>query len=173
MSTLPKQLQAIGDVPGWHRVAVVCEAGEYRLHATAAVGAGEVVFEIDGVISREPSRHSLQVGVDEHLVIDAGDPVEARFDGHCWRYLNHSCEPNLVVRHRTLIATRPILANDQLTFNYNTTEFDMAEPFACGCGAPTCLGLIRGYRHLSTEHRAHLRPLLAEHLKRLAIEDDE
>ena len=41
---------------------------------------------------------------------------------------------------------------------------ELAEPFACRCGAAACRGLIRGYRHLSPAQQRLLRPHLAPHL---------
>ena len=57
------------------------------------------------------------------------------------------------------VALRPIAAGDEVRFHYAATEYEMAEPFACRCGARTCAGEVRGYRYLSAEQRA----LLAEH----------
>jgi len=48
-----------------------------------------------------------------------------------------------------------------------TTEYDMAEPFACHCGSPRCFGTIRGFKHLTEDERERLRPFLAPHLASL------
>jgi len=84
-----------------------------------------------------------------------------------WRFLNHSCDPNAAVRERQLIAVRPIHPGEDLTFNYNTTEYDMASPFACHCGSLFCAGQIRGFKYLDRQERERLRPLLNPHLVRL------
>ena len=66
----------------------------------------------------------------------------------------------------TLVAIREIAAGEKLTFNYLTTEWDMAEPFACQCGAPDCFKDIAGFRHLPLNRRISLEPLLTPFLRR-------
>ena len=51
-----------------------------------------------------------------------------------------------------------------LRFDYDSTEWDMAAPFDCGCGSPKCRGTVRGFRHLSDEQRAELIAI-APHLQ--------
>jgi hypothetical protein len=63
-----------------------------------------------------------------------------------------------------VISLKPVEFGQDITFNYNTTEFDMAEPFACRCGSARCAGRVQGFRHLSGEERRRLRPWLAAHL---------
>jgi len=58
--------------------------------------------------------------------------------------MNHSCDPNTRIRGRDLIALRDIQPWEDVTFNYNTTEYAMAEAFRCRCGSPGCAGEIRG-----------------------------
>ena len=52
-----------------------------------------------------------------------------------------------------------------MTFNYNTTEWEMAEPFSCGCGSENCLGTIQGLKHLTISQRERLG-FVAPHLSR-------
>jgi hypothetical protein len=40
----------------------------------------------------------------------------------------------------------------------------MAEPFQCGCGAPSCIGLVRGFMHLTREQQRARVGRLAPHL---------
>jgi hypothetical protein len=63
-----------------------------------------------------------------------------------------------------VISLKPVSFGQDITFNYNTTEFDMAEPFACRCGSAGCTGQVQGFRHLPDEERERLRPWLADHL---------
>lgn len=116
--------------------------------------SGEVILHLDGQTLSEPDRHTLQVGAGVHL--DAIDAASGKF--YAWRYLNHSCQPNAAVRDRELVALRAIAAGDEITFDYNTTEYDMASPFQCHCGSAGCAGKIRGYRYLTAAERARIRP---------------
>lgn len=76
------------------------------------------------------------------------------------KYINHSCNPNLKVIAKksacTLEAIKDISAGEALTFDYDTTEWDMASPFDCGCGAASCRGQISGYKNLSETARSNI-----------------
>jgi hypothetical protein len=123
---------------------------------------GEVVFEILGPTVATPSRYSVQIGEDLH--VDVGSA--GRLEHFPWRFLNHGCEPNVVVRGRAVVALRAVAKFEELVFDYNTTELDLASPFVCGCGSDRCYGLVRGFRHLERAARERLRGMLAPHLLR-------
>ncbi len=154
-------------------VAVARIGGEYRLLALAPFRAGERILAIEGETSRHATRHSLQLGEELHIDLLEPRTPEEVLDRYCWRFLNHSCDPNTAVRGRELFALRAIGPWEELTYHYATTEYHMAEPFACRCGSPACLGTIRGFRHLSPGEQRRLEPLLAEHLRRLLEDDGE
>jgi hypothetical protein len=118
-----------------------------------AIAAGEVVFVLTGEIVGEPSKYTIQLDEHRHVLTHTS----------AWQYMNHACQLNvrIDVKRREMIALRDIVAGEELTFNYNTTEWDMASPFDCACGAPHCAGTIRGFRHLDTAHREALRPWLS------------
>jgi hypothetical protein len=64
---------------------------------------------------------------------------------------------------RRLVALRELAAGEELTFDYNATEWDLAEPFRCSCGA--CGGsIVRGFAHLDDRARALRRGRTAGHL---------
>jgi len=146
-------------------VAVLVEPEQRRLIAIQPIPAGAFICRIEGRETPVPSRYSLQVGRDRHLdPDDAHDPVD-RVRRRFWRYLNHHCEPNAVIRDFALLATRDIPRGDGVTFDYNTTEWDLADPFACHCGSSECVGTVRGARHLTPVQRARVAPSLAEYLR--------
>ena len=107
----------------------------------------------------------VHVEVPEHAEVDA----EQMLVRYPWRCLNHACDPNARIVGRELRALRAIRASEEITFDYETTEWDMASPFPCGCAR--CGGrTIRGFRHLPRDERERRRPWLAPHL--LARIDD-
>ena len=57
-------------------------------------------------------------------------------------YMNHSCNPNCKIENKVITAVRDIRANEQLTFDYHTTESIISSPFECGCGYEKCRGKI-------------------------------
>ena len=148
--------------PGGH-LGIVSNAGGHSLVSLGPVARGQVILQIDGVQTHQPSRHSVQVGPGTHLA-PQGDPPE---HGQ-WRYLNHSCAPNAWLRGLELIALRDIQAQEALSFDYNPTEWDMAEPFACHCGSADCLGQVSGFAHLNAAQRMRLQGVAPHLLARLA-----
>lgn len=148
-------------------VGVVRAHGAYRLIAVRPIAAGDHLFRIEGEQTRRPSRYSIQIGENLHLDLTVRHSSEEILDRYYWRFMNHSCEPNTHVRGQEVIASHDIKPWADITFNYNTTEFDIAEPFDCHCGCPGCIGTIRGFKHLSADECERLRPWLAPHLSRL------
>jgi non-ribosomal peptide synthetase component F len=148
-------------------VAVIYAAEHYRLMATEPIAAGATVCPIRGERTKAPTRWTVQVGARAHIEADPATTLDDCIERFPWRYLNHSCEPNTRIAGLHVIAIRPIRAGEELTFNYNSTEFDMTSPFACHCGSPVCHGMIRGFTHLTADERERLRPLLSPHLRRL------
>jgi hypothetical protein len=139
---------------------------QQQVHAETAIAKGERIMRVAGEDVTRPTRHSIQVGVDLHLESFGKDASDL---GSAWRYLNHSCAPNARMQGRDLVALRAIANGEQVTFDYNANEWDMATPFLCACGAAKCRGLIRGYRHLSPELRAEIAEHVSEHIQQLAL----
>lgn len=128
-----------------------------------SVASGETVFDLSGRIVPSPAMHTLQIAEGVHLKPDAAS----------WAMINHSCSPNCVIdiEGRRGVACKAIAPGEELTFNYLTTEWDMASPFPCGCGAAHCPGEIRGYRYLNPVQRAAIRPSTASYLLQLALRE--
>lgn len=133
----------------------------YGVVAMKAFQPGEMILEVQGLIRPRATRFSIQIGPSEHLEPLSLEREPAPADPAGWRFLNHSCEPNAWFSHPRLVCCEPIERGDPITFNYNTTEFELSEPFSCSCGAPSCLGWIRGYRHLEKKERDRLGPWLS------------
>ena len=146
-------------------VGVLVTQDARRLIALGPVAAGTRLFAIIGRESPAPTRYSVQVGAALHLDQDCAHDITDVVHRFFWRYLDHACDPTAVIRDRELIAIRDIAPGDSVTFNYNTTEYDMAEPFRCHCGSAQCVGMVRGARHLSARQRARLAPWLADYLR--------
>lgn len=146
-------------------VGVLVEQGERRLVTLTAIPQGTVLFRIEGHETPVPTKYSLQVGKDLHLdqrgARDANDRVRRFY----WRYMNHGCDPTTNIRDRAVVARRDITAGEGVTFDYNTTEWDMAEPFTCRCGSARCVGIVRGARHLSPADKVRLWNELPEYLR--------
>jgi hypothetical protein len=147
------------------RIVVASCRGQLGVLATVDFRAGESVVRITGRDVAVPTRYTLQVAHGVH--VDA-EPDPSRPQGYPdWRFCNHSCEPNVALRGRAFVALRAIASGEEITFDYDSTEWDMAAPFACECGSRRCRRTIRGYRHLLPAQRAavdaapHVRDLAA------------
>lgn len=140
----------------------------YRVVARASVAPGRRIFHLEGAEVAVPTRYTVQIDTRLHIApVDVGDPGQT-IVRHPWMVTNHSCVPTALIRGRELLARVDLQPGDEVTFDYETTEFEMAEPFDCRCGHDHCRGTIRGFRHLDSATRRRLRPLLAPHLAALA-----
>lgn len=98
--------------------------GMKGLFATQKFDIGDVVCVIEGEVINQPSRTTLQVGSNKH--VDVKEPI---------MYINHRCIGNIGLKNDTFVAISRIEAGDEIAFNYNETEEELAEPFYCrDCG---------------------------------------
>ncbi len=110
------------------------------LYAKRNFSAGTIVLILKGNYLPYPTKTSIQIE-DKHL--------ESWEGGH----VNHACDPNtIVVTKRKILqlqrvethcleAVKDIKIGEEITFDYETTERRMAEPFMCNCHGR----LIDGY----------------------------
>lgn len=152
-------------------VAVARVDKEFRLLSTGSIRPGESLFRIIGERTNKPTRYSVQIDRNTHIDLTGEHGLQDVLDRYYWRFLNHSCEPNAAIRGLEVVALRPITQWEEITFDYDTTEFDMAEPFECRCGSLACRGVIRGFKHLEACDKERLRPRLAPYLLRLLEEE--
>ena len=134
------------------------------LHGEAVIAVQELapgtpIFPLTGTLTHVPDTYTIQIGAHTHLL-----PA-----GQLWRYLNHSCAPNCRIDFSTwtLVTTRPIQGNEELTFNYLTTEWDMVAPFICRCDALHCYGYVAGFKYLTPAQQVLLAPQCSSTLRRL------
>jgi uncharacterized membrane protein YeiB len=141
-------------------VEVIRGPGYASLHALRSFAPGEIVFPLEGRLVRQPTRFTIQIGADAHL-----DPISERTSP--WGYLNHGCDPNVAIDvwRRAVVARRPIVAGDELRFDYNSTEWELAEPFVCNCGAPGCVGVAMGFAHLAPARQQVMLRVAAPHIR--------
>jgi hypothetical protein len=64
-----------------------CLAESSRIRALESYEQALSIYRLKGIISGFPSRHSLQLDRERHLVL----PDAADHPDHFWKYLNHSC----------------------------------------------------------------------------------
>jgi SET domain len=134
--------------------------GYKGLYARNDMIAGSVIFALKGRISTRGTKYSVQLSRDKHLDFPLIRKPNDHLD-YAWQYVNHSCEPNGYVNaaEYSFCALRNIGKGEEITFNYLTTESELASPFLCECGSAKCFGFIRGYKFLSADQIAELSPV--------------
>lgn len=137
--------------------------GYKAVFATAAIAEDSVIFVLNGELSTEPTRYTIQLGQRRHLNFPAFRKDDDDLD-YCWQYLNHCCEPNgyMDTTGRTFRALRNIEPGEEITFNYLTTESSMAVPFQCICGSADCYGFIAGRDFLTRAQSARLASTMGD-----------
>jgi hypothetical protein len=154
------------ELPGNSSSLCVARAnGEFCVYALEFIEAGQMFLQIMGEQRDRPSPSSIQVGWNLHLDVNGSTSLEELMDHSPWRFMNHSCDGNAMVQDNHLVAIRVIRPGEEITFNYNATEFEMVCPFTCRCGSLFCVREIRGFKYLKPKERERLRPLLNLHLK--------
>jgi hypothetical protein len=111
--------------------------GQNALFASRSFRAGELIADFSaGTIAAEPTYLTVQIGIGKHITLQ---PLFLQ-------YINHSCEPNVFFNTTTmqLTALKEINKDEEFTFFYPSTEWQMIQPFNCYCGSRECLGEIRG-----------------------------
>jgi len=87
--------------------------------------------------------------------------------------MNHSCAPTAIVdvTKWEVRAATTIPKGSPVTFFYPSTEWEMAQPFKCNCGAKECLETISGARDIP---RHVLRKYqLNQHIKQILYDSEE
>src|SRR5688572_17156634 len=132
---------------------------------------GEVICAIPTEkVFDKANRYTVQIGRDQHTEVGK---LSA---------LNHSCDPNVMLDTERLmmVARREIEKEEELSFFYPSTEWEMDAPFICLCGSSNCIHVVAGARFLSLSTlenhylNRHIREMMIEllnnidlHLKRL------
>lgn len=143
-----------GLLPAWvnpdlDRLMVVKTAGgSFRSWAESLVDlpAGALFGRITGVTSVWPPSYSTtQAGRDLHLELNSNI-----------HFVNHSCAPTLewdMERMEMRVnRNRDLKKGDMLSFFYPSTEWVLAQPFDCWCGAgDKCFGRIEGAATMDPE----------------------
>ena len=106
---------------------VLIKQGMRGLFANRTFDKCEIVLLLKGNYFNKPTRTSIQVGNNKHV---------ENYEGGL---INHHCNPsaNIVVipevEPALVVANKTIFKGEEITFDYETTEEVMAEPFKCEC----------------------------------------
>lgn len=87
--------------------------------------------DISNIPERE-KRYLDKIGHDQFEVIEP--PA---------KYVNHSCDPNVIERDRVAYALRNISKGQEITIDYDRIAY-LEKPFECRCGSKNCRGFVQG-----------------------------
>lgn len=115
-------------------IGVVKKNGNFRTIAAKKFVKGDVLLKVTGEETVVRDRYTIQLRKDSHIIPN-------QFSG---KYVNHSCLPNTMINaNREFIALKEVKQGEELTFDYKSTEDELAEKFECNCGNPNCRGFIQ------------------------------
>mmetsp|Transcript_17061 Transcript_17061/g.39195 ORF Transcript_17061/g.39195 Transcript_17061/m.39195 type:complete len:211 (-) Transcript_17061:2342-2974(-) len=127
--------------------------------ASKAFAVGDLVLsskQIEEATKRDS--HTVQIDQERHIIMDMPSIL-----------VNHSCDPNMGVKDNKkdgnessyeFLAIRPIEQGEELTWDYETTEWELSASFACKCGVDRCRGILSGFK----DNGDAIRKLYGEHL---------
>ena len=91
--------------------------GSKGLYATRTYIKDELVFTLSGEEYENPTRETIHIGNGKHIYDELGI------------FINHSFNPSTYIDGKNVRALKSIEIDDEITFNYNDNEINMACPF--------------------------------------------
>jgi len=135
------------------------------LFARKLIKKGSIIFHFEGKIGDDAHTNPESLQIDEDKFLES----TLKFDD----FLNHSCEPNCYIdwQNLNLIALKDIQIGEELSFNYNTSEYDLIDivqncSFKCNCGSKNCIGEVKGFKYLSAEQKKKIQKFISPFLKK-------
>jgi len=126
---------------------------------------GEIIINIDYSkivskknvmkLSKNNQNHTTYIGKDRYVIMK---PPE--------RFINHSCDPNVFVNRKNLIAIRNIKKGEEITCDYSINGID---PWImkCNCGSKNCRKKVFGdFRKLGSKTKKKYLPYLEDWYKK-------
>jgi hypothetical protein len=148
-------------------VEVKIADNSFGVYAKKNFRQDEIIFKIkEKIILDHPTQFSIQIGINRHIELNHSINLFNHPEFY-WRYLNHSCKPNCFckIEDMTFRAKKNINPGEHLTFNYLTTEYDMAVPFKCNCHSESCMKWIKGFKYLNDEQKIKLLSTVTTHIR--------
>jgi SET domain-containing protein len=114
--------------------------------AKASIGQGTRILEYVGerISKRETLRRCEQNNAFIFTLTDEQD-LDGNVPWNPARLFNHSCAPNceaeLDEERIWIVATRDIVAGEEITFNYGY-DLESYKDYPCQCGSPNCVGYM-------------------------------
>ncbi len=135
------------------------------LHTTLSFSKGQRIATIFGqatVLTHDEMRHRkypfVWIGLEGRTYINTSDSL--------WRFVNHSCNPNVFLWQREVYALVDISPGEELTMDYSLSDADPYWIMNCNCGSNTCRSRIGSIHSLSVAKfrkvQPHIHPIFAK-----------
>lgn len=126
----------------------------YGLVASRDFRKGDKVMTSKAIEERPRDSHTIQTGDNTHVLIDLPS-----------RFVNHACEANLGVRDNDFqaydfYALKDIHQGEDLSFDYESTEYEIEGFEKCLCGKERCRKKLGGFK----KHGDIVKKLYGQHL---------
>ena len=137
---------------------------DYGVYATEDIKVGEIVVNLKGEWKLEPNRASIQIG-ERHLDSPIGGYVNHNCEPNCvvlCKLLDLTLKERLVPisvaikgslssmiisnPKPVLVAIKSIFKDQEITFDYETTETNLANPFKCDCHGNWIRGKVHRFQ---------------------------
>jgi len=136
----------------------------FGMVAKSTIQSGEVIWAPEKkyplVSSSELTQMYQQGGAIGYSQV--GVDLFAKNELREW-FVNHSCEPNCVSKHQSLVAVRVIMAGEEITYDYGLTETLFEWLFWCKCGSPDCRVFVSNRDYLGCRLRQKMKGQVPEH----------
>lgn len=103
--------------------------------------------------------HSIQKDWQEHIEMELPAIL-----------INHCCDANIGILDNDkgafdFIALREIKNGDELSWDYECSEYEISTPFHCKCGSIKCRGILRGFKYNRDDIKERYAPFYTSYLK--------
>lgn len=140
------------------------------LFANSKLPKNTILFHVEGPLIEYPflpdyrkHPHALNIA-DRKWIL----PLNGSF----WRYINHSCTPNVGLKGKDYVITmREIQEGEELSIDYSITEGDSRWRLRCRCKQENCRTWIRGIRFLPWEFFEAYKSYIPVYLKELYLKE--
>ena len=125
-----------------------------------ATFGGTFLTEVDfETYPSERRNRSIQIDIDQFIL-----GPESREPGDS---INHSCSPNCQMRNATqLIAMRDIAVDEELTYDYATSDISQYDEFECACGSDNCRVRVTGNDWMIPELQSRYQNIFSPYVQR-------
>ena len=131
------------------------------LFASRDFAVGDLVMSsTPDVTTSTRDSHTVQIDWDRHILMDLPAVL-----------INHSCDANVGVQNNetndayVFWAIRPIAEGEELTWDYEASEWELSTPFDCGCGSSNCRKKLKGFKDNGDIIRQQYGDFYADYLK--------